>query len=69
MTDTYNDVQRWIKTGKSLKATHLIVICDTFSYEDYPIYAHGEKDCKAKAKSHNGPNMQSVHEIINLSSL
>lgn len=28
----------WLAQGKRLKATHLIVVCDTYDYEDYPVF-------------------------------
>ena len=29
-------------------ATHKLIVCDTFSYEDYYVFAFGEEDLKQK---------------------
>jgi hypothetical protein len=28
-----DDRKRWVETAKTLKATHVFVVCDSFSYE------------------------------------
>jgi|ERR1039458_6306432 hypothetical protein len=35
---TKEDLRRWFNEGVELKATHMIVVCDTFDHEDYPVY-------------------------------
>jgi len=43
MTTTQAMIREWFQDGKSQNYTHMIVVCDTFSYEDYPDYvSHGE---------------------------
>lgn len=32
MKTTIEEIKEWIKRGKKEKATHLIVVCDTFEY-------------------------------------
>ena len=31
-------INGWLDEGIEKGATHVIVMCDTFSYEDYPVY-------------------------------
>ncbi len=38
MTISRADIKRWFRNGKKNGATHMIVVCDTFDYEDYPVY-------------------------------
>ncbi len=46
-------------------ATHLLIVCDTFSYEDYPVFVFGEVDLKAKRRKYN-KNMQRINQVIPL---
>lgn len=43
----------------------MIVVCDTYDYEDYPVYCSKE-DFKEKFMSHNGVNMQRIMEVYDL---
>lgn len=40
MPTTREDIVRWFEEGVKQDATHLIVVCDRFSYEDFPDYIH-----------------------------
>ncbi len=63
---TRDDIKRWRDTGIARGATHLIVVCDTFSHEDYPVYVMPSESASAKATDYNGKNMQRVMEVIPL---
>jgi len=67
MATTKEDIKGWIKRGQDQKATHLIVVCDTFDWEDYPVYVSATENVHDKYKQYNGPNMQKVMEVYNLS--
>jgi hypothetical protein len=56
----------WLIEGKRQKATHCIVVCDTFDHEDYPVYVSKKQDVHEQVKKYNGPNMQRVMEVYNL---
>ena len=58
--------QEWIEEGKQQRKDFLLVVCDTFSYEDYPVYSSAEK--LEETRSEYSKNMQSVHEVIDLRS-
>lgn len=63
------DVNSWIADAPKY-ATHLIVVCDTFSCEDYPVYVfdgQGE-ELNVIAAEYDGVNMQRINEIIPLPS-
>lgn len=67
MGTTQEDISRWIKSGKDNGAKFLIVACDTFDYEDYPIYCKDAVECKKEYDNHNGKNMQKIMEVYDLS--
>ena len=66
MAATKNDISMWFDEGIEKKATHMIVVCDTFDYEDYPCYANGDADVLEKYDGFNGKNMQQVMEVYDL---
>jgi hypothetical protein len=66
VTATKEDLERWAALGVERGATHLIVACDTFDYESYPVYAGPGDDVTRLAARFDGPNMQQVDEVIDL---
>lgn len=66
-TTSYEMIQEWIIRGKDMGATHLIVACDGWDYDDYPVFVMPGEDARSKADEYNGKNMQSVMEVYNLS--
>jgi len=67
MATTREQIQGWLEAGRRQgDVTHVIVVCDTFSYEDYPVYVHAGQDPHAVAAAHDGTNMQSVMEVYAL---
>jgi len=67
MATTQEDIRGWLNNGKKMKATHVIVVCDTFDLEDYPVYVMPTDDVREKYAEFNGPNMQKVMEVYSLS--
>lgn len=67
MAATKEDIEGWIKQGQAEGATHLIVVCDTFDYDDYPVFVMPGQDARKEYESRNGKNMQRVMEVYNLS--
>lgn len=60
------DIKRWINKGKEKGATHLIVVCDTYDYDDYPVYVSANENVREVERKHMG-NMQRIMEVYNLS--
>lgn len=67
MTATREDISRWYDDAVAKKAAFLIVAVDTWDYENYPIYCMSAQECRLQYASHNGPNMQRVDEVYDLS--
>lgn len=64
---TREDIARWFKAGVEKGATHMIVVCDTFDWEDYPVYVTpGEDVHKAAQKYSNESRMSRVMEVYAL---
>jgi hypothetical protein len=66
MAATVGDIRRWFETGVEKGVTHLIVICDTFDWEDFPAYVMADQDAREIVAKRNGKNMESVMEVYNL---
>ncbi len=63
---TKADISGWFDTGVKNGATHMIVVCDTYDWEDYPVYATGDAEAIQQYNHHHGPNMQKVMEVYDL---
>lgn len=55
-------IQRWIENAPN-NSTHLIVVCDTFNYEDYPVYSNNPQKT---INEYNLKPMQKVRELYSL---
>jgi hypothetical protein len=66
MAATKTDIRRWLNEGREKQATHMLVVCDTFDYDDYPVYVSTDEDVQKAYRSRDGKNMQKVMEVYNL---
>lgn len=67
MATTREEIRNWIKRGKKEKATHMLVVVDTFDYEDYPVFVKVGENVYTKEHEYNQSPMQRVMEVYNLS--
>lgn len=67
MAATKQDIRSWLDRGKKEGASHLIVVCDTFDYDDYPVYVMPGDDAHEAFTKYNGVNMQKVMEVYSFS--
>jgi hypothetical protein len=61
-------VTGWIERAKKMKPkpTHIISVCDTFDYDNYPVFVQKEEDVDKIKRKYDGVNMQKINEVINL---
>ncbi|HEC65110.1 hypothetical protein LCGC14_2981650 [marine sediment metagenome] len=62
---TRSDIERWLLRAEP-KHTHMIVVVDSFSYEDYPIFVSHDEDVREVAQKYNEKSMQRIMEVYNL---
>lgn len=62
---TKEDIEMWLEDAPK-NTTHMIVVCDTFDWSDYPVYVKESEDVHAVVSKYDGPNMQKVMEVYNL---
>lgn len=61
---THKDIKEWLQYGRKRKdITHMLVVCDTFDWEDYPVYVKKGENCREIYQKYQGPNMQKVMEV------
>lgn len=63
MAATRQDINRWFEQGLNEGATHMIVVCDTFDYEDYPVYVSPGSNAREVAAQLGSQSMQQVMEV------
>lgn len=64
MAATLDDIRGWLENGKNQKdITHLIVVCDTFDYDDYPVYVSSKQNVREVFDEYDDKNMQRVMEV------
>lgn len=62
------DLRHWFREGEADGYTHMIVVCDTFDYEDFPVYikAVNAGIAQKRAADEDAKEMQKVMEVYNL---
>lgn len=65
MAVTKEEFDQWLEEGKKRKAKYMISVCDTWDYDDYPVYVMEGEDLE-KIKPLYSINMQRINEIIEL---
>lgn len=64
MAATLDDIRGWLENGRNQKdITHLIVVCDTFDYDDYPVYVSSQESVREIFNQYHDQNMQKVMEV------
>ncbi len=63
---TREQIRSWLHEGKAQGATHVIIVCDTFDYEDYPVYVRPGQDIRTRMAEFDDRNMQRVMEVYSL---
>lgn len=66
MAATKAEIAAWFQQGMHMGQAFMLVVCDGFTNEDYPVYAATEKELRHKADDLNGRNMQHVLESYDL---
>lgn len=66
MVTTKADIKRWFKHGMANNQKWMLIVCDTFNYEDYPAYAKDDSEFWDKYDHYDDNNMQKIMETYNL---
>jgi len=64
MTATRQDIERWLAEGKAKGAERVLVACDTYDHDNYPVYVMPGESARERADQLG--NMQTVDEVYDL---
>lgn len=62
MAANRSDIRSWVREGKASGATHVIVMCDTYDHEDYPVFVKPGEVVADAIKRASG-NMAQLMEV------
>lgn len=65
MAATQSEIRQWLGQGKNMGATHVIVVCDTFDWEDYPVFVLPHEDARKKAGEYGTNNSDGLPTLAN----
>lgn len=66
MAASRQDISDWFELGVKESKTHMLVVCDMFDYEDYPVYVSDGESAEDKANEYQHKSMQKVMEVYDL---
>ena len=66
MIATKKMIKEWLEKGKKEGATHVIIVCDTFDNDDYPVIVKHSEDSIEVAEKYDSKNMTKIMEVYNL---
>lgn len=62
---TQTEIAEWFDEGVAKGAAYMLVLCDTYDWDDYPVYASSADEATRRAKYPG--EMQKLMEVYNLS--
>jgi hypothetical protein len=66
MAASREEVDRWIQWAIAHKCEFIISVCDTFDWDDYPVYCEDKNELILVVDNYDGVNMQRINEIIQI---
>lgn len=67
MAATKAEIRGWFEQGLSQGSAYMIVVCDTFDWQDYPVYLPDvEQATRAKLMYEKNGSNQRLMEVYNL---
>jgi hypothetical protein len=67
MGTTKEEIKAWLENAKSKGATHMLVVCDTFDYEDYQVHVMPGESVEKAIEKYKNMSMSKVMEVYSLS--
>ncbi len=66
MTATLQDIRGYVERGQKNGSTHVIIACDTFDHDNYPVFVSSQENVQEKIDDINKSEMQKIDEVYNL---
>lgn len=67
MAATKDEIREWVERGVKIGATHVIILCDTWDWEDFPSYVKQGESVRDEVMRCQAANDLRVMEVYNLS--
>ena len=67
MGTTKDDIRGWIERGKRNGASHVIVVCDTFDWEDFPVEVTPQQEVQAVLAEYRNNDCYRIMEVYKMS--
>jgi hypothetical protein len=67
MAATARQIKDWFDAAARLEVPFMLVVCDLFNYEDYPVYIDEEKNPREVSAHYDRMDMQKVMECYDIS--
>lgn len=67
MPTTHDDIGKWFDDAVRNEATHMLIVCDTFDFEDFPVHVPYGRDAQEMVDEVNRKEMLRVMEVYDLS--
>ena len=66
MATTINRLKDWFLVGQEKEASHMIIVCNTFDWEDFPVYVMKDQNARDICKKYNTHEQSKVMEVYNI---
>ena len=66
MGTSRQEIDKWFDEGIAQGATHMLVVCDTYDHDDYPVYVMPGQDPRKRAEPRMLGEMQRLMEVYKL---
>lgn len=67
MAATKDEIRKWVERGVERGATHVIILCDTWDWEDFPSYVEKDESVYEEVSKCQTADDLRVMEVYNLS--
>ena len=60
-----SEIKEWLGSSEEMKKefSHMIVVCDTYDYEDYPVYVNRNENVQEVIDNYSSKPMQQIMEV------
>ena len=69
MPATLDDIQEWVASAKKKEVQYLVVVTDTYEWEDYPVYCKDLKELSKALNEYDLKNLQKITEIYDVTKI
>lgn len=66
MAASLKEIAHWFEEGRRSSSLYMIVVCDTFDHDDYPVYVDPGEEFWSVYGEYDGQNMQRIMEVYDL---